>query len=528
MSARARRWIRLLLRYHNVILEGVPGTGKTRAVEEIAAAWEAETGRELRGRGRGPFAATMHPALAYEDFVEGLRPGGRTEAGEGDVVWDADSGHEADAGFSVADGFIVRMCRIAAEHPDQDVLVLLDELNRCNVPKVLGDLLTTLEHSRRVAHAGGAWDYESATGVTLAYSGRVLYVPSNLYVLATRNTTDQSVAPLDAALRRRFAFARLEPLPGADVLASIRAARGGDVAEALTGSAEVWERLNHDVLRPCLGPDAQLGHSYLFGAAAELEPGVAMPGEVGAALGRLDAAGTPARRGFWIKTGAMTGGSRNQLDLSMAGKADRSRGSVDLFRPGTHTGSPRWSVDISRRGKTYRGSPISYPPDNGTWRILLNGAASDGETLTPPVNDRDQYRYRCLVFLETGPDAFEMVVLDAPREAELVAAGVSDETTGGRGYGTLALPTASAAPVVEFMWRYEILPQLADLLLAHSAIDLLAEDGRRAWLDARPELAAHGEATVAALAALDALLAGFGIVVSVAGTGLARAPVWAT
>ena len=265
----------LLRASKNVVLEGVPGTGKSYAIERLAQEWQGRTGRRLVAFAGKPYAAqVMHPSTSYEDFMEGLRPSMEAGALDGHLMFDQPVVSHGE--FVVADGFFLAVCAAAAAHPDQDVLVLIDELNRCNVSSVLGDLLLTLEGSRRAhftssdhrnASAAG-WD--AAVPVTLPYSRRVFFVPDNVYVVATTNTTDRSVAPLDAAIRRRFAFYRIEPdIDGAESHA--QRVLSPQAAGVVATSANVLRRLNDDVLAPCLGPDAMLGPSYLYALATLLE-----------------------------------------------------------------------------------------------------------------------------------------------------------------------------------------------------------------------------------------------------------------
>jgi hypothetical protein len=247
--------------------------------------WPARTGRQLLSFGGRPFTAiVLHPSSSYEDFIEGLRPG---SARPGVAAGLFDQPIATDGGFSIQDGFFLTVCSAAAAAPDRDVLVLLDELNRCNVPSVLGDLLLTLEASRRATYVGAgsgqpsAQHWRTATPAQLTYSGRTFFVPDNVYVVATSNTTDRSVAPMDAALRRRFAFHRLEPtMPDGDALP---ASMSEPPRELFIQSAQVLRDLNDHALRPCLGPDAMLGHSYLYAAAQAL----AQAGTLEAAIRQL-------------------------------------------------------------------------------------------------------------------------------------------------------------------------------------------------------------------------------------------------
>ena len=254
----------------NIVLEGVPGTGKTHVVKQIAQLWQTVNGRPLLAEAeRSPRFRTMvmHPSTSYEDFIEGIRPGGDEPAGGGRfdrVVQVARSTPSRE--FAVGSAFFKDVCRAAAAAPDTDVLVLLDELNRCNVSSVLGDLMLALEPSKRARWDG---DWTAEYELQLPYSKQTFFVPDNVYVIATTNTTDRSVAPLDAAIRRRFAFVRLEPdFAGCDVGLPV----DGPASEAVAATIEVLQRLNEDVLRPCLGPDVLLGHSYAYALADRLSP----------------------------------------------------------------------------------------------------------------------------------------------------------------------------------------------------------------------------------------------------------------
>jgi MoxR-like ATPase len=269
-KTRSHSHIDSLLALKNLILEGVPGTGKTYAIKEIAQQWESRTGRPLHGKGEGEFAITFHPSTSYEDFVEGLRPKSQNQAV--DIPWffdDApevpssfDENHQESDSWSVRDGFFVKACIVAWKNPNADFIVLIDELNRANIPQVFGELITTIERSKRARRvelklqAEDVWDSSPCQVVTLPYSGRRFCVPENLYIIATMNTTDRSVAPLDTALKRRFAVERVEPL---DLLSLISTLTHPRITETLT----LWDDLNQ-VLKVKVGPDAMIGHSDLF------------------------------------------------------------------------------------------------------------------------------------------------------------------------------------------------------------------------------------------------------------------------
>jgi hypothetical protein len=304
-----------LRQFANLVLEGVPGTGKTFAYRDWIRAFEA--GERFRTQNRvfravdyGQF--TFHAATAYEDFIEGLRPGER-EPAQGDghrrselgrkdpfgkfvaspkpvwSVWFHDepaspspnpngqAPRSRDA-WTVHDGFFLRACAAAQANPDAAHFVLLDELNRANVPAVLGDLLTLLEPSKRAKwnKVDKRWEVEHA--VTLPASRRLFFVPENLYVIATMNTVDRSVAALDQALRRRFAFVRVEPMSAEELSEPLkyeleeREAGGAGFTE-FEPVVDAWDTLN-GALRRALGANAVLGHSYFFDAVAAVQAGV--------------------------------------------------------------------------------------------------------------------------------------------------------------------------------------------------------------------------------------------------------------
>ena len=267
---RSRTVIDLLLRHHNVVLEGVPGTGKTHAVKHVVADWQAITGRALAE----PTIVVLHPSSAYEDLVEGLRP----------VLAGAESSRLQESGDELASGALfvptlgrlAEACQQAIADPDRDHLLVLDEFNRANVPRVLGEFLLLLEGSRRAVNGEDGWQPTVDGSARLTYSGRRFFVPSNLYLLATMNTSDASVAPLDAALRRRFVFIRLEPRASQELLDRLPDAGEGS-SGALRRVVEMWDLVNRDLLRALIGPDAMLGHSYFFVLADALRSGVMPP-----------------------------------------------------------------------------------------------------------------------------------------------------------------------------------------------------------------------------------------------------------
>ena len=157
-----------------VIFQGPPGTGKTFVARRIAQ-WYREQGGDYR-------IVQFHPSYTYEDFVEGFRP---APAGDGQV------------GFDLVPGPLRSMAQQAQDNPNATFILVIDEINRGNVAKVLGELYFLLEYRDEA--------------VNLQYSREPFRLPKNLWFIGTMNTTDRSIALVDAALRRRFYFFGLYP-----------------------------------------------------------------------------------------------------------------------------------------------------------------------------------------------------------------------------------------------------------------------------------------------------------------------------
>jgi 5-methylcytosine-specific restriction protein B len=169
---------------------------------------------------------TFHPSYSYEDFIEGFRP--------------HDTGDRS-LSLRLADGVFKRVCHAALAQPTKRFLLVVDEINRANVAKVLGELITLLEIDKR------------GLLITLPQSKESFCIPPNVFVLGTMNTADRSIKLLDAALRRRFAF--IELMPDVEVL---RGAKVGTLA-----LDDFLEELNRRIAKT-EGREKQIGHSFLL------------------------------------------------------------------------------------------------------------------------------------------------------------------------------------------------------------------------------------------------------------------------
>ena len=191
---------------------------------------------------------SFHQAYGYEEFVEGIRP-----------VMAASSepnNSPSQMSYAIADGAFLKLCQRAASDPQQRYAMLIDEINRANVSRVFGELLSLIEPDKREGTA-------NAMTVSLAYSGRAFSVPANVDIYATMNTQDHSLAPLDMAMRRRFRFIDCPPKP--ELLPLINLNKGSEITDEddSINLGKVLTGLNHRIAQT-LGADAQLGHAFLF------------------------------------------------------------------------------------------------------------------------------------------------------------------------------------------------------------------------------------------------------------------------
>jgi hypothetical protein len=211
----------------NIILQGPPGVGKSFAAQRLAYALMG-----ARDPKRVEFVQ-FHQSYAYEDFVEGFRPTG--------------------AGFALEKGKFVRFCRDAASDPERPHVFIIDEINRGNLSKILGELMLLIENDKRDRQ----WE------MPLAYGKEPFYVPPNVFLLGLMNTADRSLSVVDYALRRRFAFVDLKPKlhsPKLSALLSEKGVTAGAQAAILQRIGALNTEIEDDIAN--LGPGFAIGHSF--------------------------------------------------------------------------------------------------------------------------------------------------------------------------------------------------------------------------------------------------------------------------
>jgi MoxR-like ATPase len=214
-----------------LILQGVPGTGKTHEARCLARLLTHDRPECVR-------LVQFHPAYSYEEFVEGIRARGAEVNGRSEVT------------FPVEDGVLCQFAEQAAKRPSEPHVLLVDELNRGNLPRIFGELLYLLEYRDQA--------------LTLPYSKRAFRLPENLFLLATMNPLDRSALALDQALRRRFSFVTMPADP--TVLASWlgrHAPAEHDDESFGPRVVQLFEELNRRLAREA-GSEKQIGHSFFM------------------------------------------------------------------------------------------------------------------------------------------------------------------------------------------------------------------------------------------------------------------------
>ena len=221
----------LLCTKKNIIMQGAPGVGKTYAAKRLAYSMMG-----VKDASR-VMLIQFHQSYSYEDFIEGYRPSG--------------------AGFELVKGAFYSFCKKAADDEENAYFFIIDEINRGNLSKIFGELFMLIESDKR----------GPKNKLQLLYSRELFYVPRNVHIIGMMNTADRSLAMLDYALRRRFAFVELRPAFDSDGFRMYCAGLDNPRFEALVREVE---SLNRAIAEDeSLGEGFCIGHSYFCNMEAD-------------------------------------------------------------------------------------------------------------------------------------------------------------------------------------------------------------------------------------------------------------------
>ena len=211
----------------NVILQGAPGVGKTFAAKRLAYSMMGVKDQER------VMMVQFHQSYTYEDFIEGFRPS------------------SGSTGFEIKKGSFYNFCKKAADDLDSEYFFIIDEINRGNLSKIFGELFMLIESDKR------------GNALQLLYSDEKFYVPANVYIIGMMNTADRSLAMLDYALRRRFAFFSMLPGFRSEGFKKYKDALNNSRFNSLIACIE---ELNNKIAEDSsLGEGFRIGHSYFCG-----------------------------------------------------------------------------------------------------------------------------------------------------------------------------------------------------------------------------------------------------------------------
>lgn len=243
-EGRAQDVVALTRRAKQLLFSGPPGTGKTLAARVLASSFgDSENVRLVQ----------FHPSYAYEDFVEGIRPVVVSVSDpDPEAVTDAGTAHRVSKpylSYEIRPGVFKKLVDLAKrpESSDETFFLIIDEINRANLARVLGELLFLLEYRG------------SDNQVELPYSGEQFFVPDNVWVIGTMNTADRSIALMDAAMRRRFKELRF----GVDLDALLQWHQKHTSPELGQEAVQRLSQLNQQVVE-LLDDDRAIGHSFLM------------------------------------------------------------------------------------------------------------------------------------------------------------------------------------------------------------------------------------------------------------------------
>lgn len=215
----------------NIILQGAPGVGKTFAAKRLAYSMMG-----VKDASR-VMLIQFHQSYSYEDFIEGYRPSGQ--------------------GFELVKGAFYSFCKKAADDEDNEYFFIIDEINRGNLSKIFGELFMLIESDKR----------GPKNKLQLLYSRELFHVPRNVHIIGMMNTADRSLAMLDYALRRRFAFVELRPAFDSDGFREYCSGLDNPRFDALVREVESLNRaITED---ESLGEGFCIGHSYFCNMEAD-------------------------------------------------------------------------------------------------------------------------------------------------------------------------------------------------------------------------------------------------------------------
>lgn len=218
-----------LRRKKNIVLQGPPGVGKTFVAGRLAYLM-----MNTRDDNRVEIVQ-FHQSYSYEDFIQGYRP-------------------TASGGFELRDGTFYNFCTRANADPTRDYCFIIDEINRGNLSKIFGELMMLMEHDKRGPEFSIPLTYSRSEDVRF-------YIPENVYIIGTMNTADRSLAMVDFALRRRFAFIQLQPCFNESFKQHL--IQRGVEAQLVARLVDKIENLNNTIQSDKnLGTGFLVGHSY--------------------------------------------------------------------------------------------------------------------------------------------------------------------------------------------------------------------------------------------------------------------------
>ena len=212
----------------NIILQGPPGTGKTFISKKLA--------ERITGKKENIFSIQFHQSYSYEEFVVGYKP-------------------NSEGNFALQKGSLIQICEKAKQNENENFVMFIDEINRANISKVFGELLSLIENDKRGP--------ENAVKILYSENDINFYIPGNLYFICAMNTADRSLKMVDYALRRRFSFFEFKPefdKPEFKNFLKDRNVNAKTIDRIVNNISKVNQQISDDNFE--LGDGYCIGHSY--------------------------------------------------------------------------------------------------------------------------------------------------------------------------------------------------------------------------------------------------------------------------